>query len=358
LAADFYRDTAHSTYLYYNPHGTAQSVAINLASGSSFDLYDAVSNRYLARGATAETYFNVPPDEAVMLVLVPSGGTETRAGRQLLVDGVVIDYNATLLPENLVRNPDIDTAISNNPNRPAFWHYSSQATWSDDEALSPTHSLELVDNSTTAAEEWRCYATNVPAGADRAFQLRWFWKHDIAAGSEFRARLRLSNDAVTSLDLTNPLPELNFTVSGLAGDFEMFETTIELPDGVRSFDLTFISGGSLSALGKIYIDDISAAIITAPSLVGDYNSNGVVDAADYVVWRESLGSTGAGLAADGNHDNLVTSLDYELWKTNFGSSSGGVSSSASHVSVPEPSLASLLLVSVACAIYCRRTGQR
>ena len=49
-----------------------------------------------------------------MLVLVPSGGTEIHAGRQLLVDGVVIDYNATLLPDNLVRNPDVDSAASDN----------------------------------------------------------------------------------------------------------------------------------------------------------------------------------------------------------------------------------------------------
>ena len=117
------------------------------------------------RGArSGQTFFNVPSDEAVMLVLVPSGGTETRQGRRLLVDGVVIDYNATLLPDNLVRNPDVDSAISNNPNRPSFWHYSTNATWSADKALSPTHSLELVDNSATGAEEWRSYATAIPAG--------------------------------------------------------------------------------------------------------------------------------------------------------------------------------------------------
>ncbi|MEX0612714.1 MAG: hypothetical protein WD229_11400, partial [Pirellulales bacterium] len=84
LATDFYHDTAHNTYLYYNPLASTQSVAINLG-GSSFDLYDAVSNRYLARGATSQTFFNVPADEAVMLVLVPSGGTEIRQGRRLLV---------------------------------------------------------------------------------------------------------------------------------------------------------------------------------------------------------------------------------------------------------------------------------
>ena len=136
-------------------------------------------------------------------------------------------------------------------------------------------------------EEWRSYATDVPAGEDRSFQLRWFWKYDVAAGGEFRARLRLSEDEVTSLDLTNPSLELNFTVSGEVADFEMFETTIVLPDGVQSFDLTFISGGALSAIGTIYIDDVSASIITAPVLPGDYNHDGIVDAADYVVWRKT-----------------------------------------------------------------------
>ena len=99
------------TYLYYNPLATTQSVAINLGAGSQFDLYDAVSNQYLARGRSGQTFFNVPSDEAVLLVLVPSGGTETRQGRSSLVNGVVIDYNATLLPNNLIRNPDVDTAL-------------------------------------------------------------------------------------------------------------------------------------------------------------------------------------------------------------------------------------------------------
>jgi hypothetical protein len=277
----------------------------------------------------------------------------------LLVDGVVIDYNATLLPDNLVRNPDVDAAISSNPNRPSFWHYSTNATWSAAEALSPTHSLKLVDNSATAYEEWRSYATDVPAGADRSFQLRWFWKHDVAAG-EFRARLRLSNDAVTTLDLTNPLVELNFTVSGEAAEFEMFETTIELPDGIRSFDLTFISGGALSALGTIYVDDISAAIVTAPLLVGDYNSNGIVDAADYVVWRDTLGSTGTGLAADGNGDTMVTQLDYEIWKANFGTTAGGAAAATAQQSpVPEPSMMLLLFAEATiAAMVLRRESSR
>ena len=338
LATDFYRDTARSTYLYYNPSSATQSVAINLASGASFDLYDAVSNRYLARGATSQTFFNVPPDEAVMLVLVPTGGTETRQGRRLLVDGVVIDYNATLLPDNLVRNPDVDSALSNDPHRPSFWHYSTNAIWSAEKALSPTHSLELVDNNATGAEEWRSYATAIPADMDRSFQLRWFWKYAIAAGAEFRARLRLSNDDVTSLDLTNPLVEYNFTVSGAAADFEMFETTVVLLDGIRSFDLTFFSGGALSATGTIYIDDVSASILMAPILPGDYNHNGIVDAADYVVWRKGA----------------ATQTDYNIWRANFGQTAGSGSGVSANATVPEPATLVLLLLGMFAMLSCRR----
>lgn len=348
LATDSYHDAAHSTYLYYNPLTTRQAVSIDLPTGQTFDLYDAVSNRYLARGAQGKTFFNVPADEAVQLVLVPAGGTEAKIGRQLRVDDVVIDYNATLLSNNLLRNPDVDAAQTTG-NRPSFWHYSSQATWSDDVALSPNHSLALVDSSTTAYQEWRSYATEVTDGTDRTLQLRWYWQHEIAVGAEFRARLRLSNDAVTSLDLTNAVQELSFTVSGTSDGFEMYETTIRLPDGVRSFDLTFISGGALTALGSIYIDDISAALVSSPNLMGDYNGNGVVDAADYVVWRDSLGATGAGLAADANGDNLVSQADYEIWQANFGDTIESSAGAGSASAVPEPSSAAMVVLGVCVA---------
>jgi hypothetical protein len=356
LATDFYHDTAHGTYLYYNPYATTKSVAINLGggSGSSYDLYDAVSNRYVARGASGQTFFNVPSDEAVMLVLIPSGGTQTRQGRRLLVDGVVIDYNASLLPDNLMRNPDVDSPLENNPNRPSFWHYSANATWSAEQALSPTHSLGLVDSNANSAEEWRSYATATPAGEDRSLQLRWFWKYNIAAGAEFRARLRLSDDDVSSLDLTNPLVEFNFAVSGAAVDFEMFETTIALPDGVQSFDLTFISGGALAAIGAIYIDDISATIITAPLLPGDYNQNGTVDAADYVVWRNTLNQVGSSLTADGNGNGMIDPGDYDVWRAHFGQTAGSGSGATTNATAPEPATALAMLIVGILAMCSRR----
>jgi hypothetical protein len=59
---------------------------------------------------------------------------------------------------------------------------------------------------------------------------------------------------------------------------------------------------------------IGASVTTA----GDYNKNGVVDAADYVVWRETLSQMGPNLAADGNANNQVDPGDYEVWRANFG----------------------------------------
>jgi len=75
---------------------------------------------------------------------------------------------------------------------------------------------------------------------------------------------------------------------------------------------------------------------------GDYSGNGVIDAADYTVWRDSLGKTGTGLAADGNGDNVVNDADYLIWKQNFGSAGAGALSDGA--AVPEPAAFVLLLI--------------
>jgi hypothetical protein len=94
-----------------------------------------------------------------------------------------------------------------------------------------------------------------------------------------------------------------------------------------------------------------ANTLGAPNFMfGDYNQDGVVDAADYTVWRDTLGATGAESAhpaADTNHDFLVNDLDYDVWKSNFGEPGGAPGGgSLGTVGVPEPTAWALLSMGV------------
>jgi hypothetical protein len=55
----------------------------------------------------------------------------------------------------------------------------------------------------------------------------------------------------------------------------------------------------------------------------DFNADGMVDAADYVVWRKSNGtSVPAGTQGDANYDGQVNSIDFDIWRSQFGMSFG------------------------------------
>jgi hypothetical protein len=110
---------------------------------------------------------------------------------------------------------------------------------------------------------------------------------------------------------------------------------IHTPDG--SANLMAGSNGTSQQLDSDQIStvlsDTSFPQPFAPQLTGDYNHSGVVDAADYIVWRKTLGST-TNLAADGNGSGQIDSGDYSIWKTNYGHSGAG--SLGGGVTVPEP----------------------
>lgn len=58
------------------------------------------------------------------------------------------------------------------------------------------------------------------------------------------------------------------------------------------------------------------------ALPGDYSLNGIVDAADYTIWRSQLNhSVAAFTGADGDGNGLVNMDDYQIWRSNFGASS-------------------------------------
>lgn len=91
-------------------------------------------------------------------------------------------------------------------------------------------------------------------------------------------------------------------------------------------------------------------------LAGDYNNDGVVDAGDYTVWRDSVGSTSGPLAADGDNDGDVDLDDYNLWRNNYGATTANPTPQQS-ATVPEPSTAVSCGVIVLLASVRRRMGR-
>lgn len=79
------------------------------------------------------------------------------------------------------------------------------------------------------------------------------------------------------------------------------------------------------------------------NLDGDYNHDGIVDAADYVLWRDSLGKSGNALSADGNRDKTVSEADRTLWQAQFGEESEPEEESGVQA-IPEPAAAALALM--------------
>ncbi len=128
----------------------------------------------------------------------------------------------------------------------------------------------------------------------------------------------------------------NGTLGTLSQGGRVYET-LTLPMD-SSFVLTNASATiNLTLTGQLF------ATYLIPSTNGDYNQNGKVDAADYVVWRNSMGQTGVGLAADGNGDNQITSADRTVWRSKFGQPAGSGAGEGQSFAAAVPESSSLVL---------------
>ncbi|TWT99543.1 Glycosyl hydrolase family 76 [Botrimarina colliarenosi] len=114
-------------------------------------------------------------------------------------------------------------------------------------------------------------------------------------------------------------------------------------------------GAQVGALSEWHLNDMASVAraflhtgLSSPlSLAGDFNDDGVVDAADYTVWRDNVrvnvvlpNDRGAGLPINSRHRNL--------WQQNYGATLGGPAQT-----VPEPSAATLAMATWAIAVASR-----
>jgi hypothetical protein len=92
---------------------------------------------------------------------------------------------------------------------------------------------------------------------------------------------------------------------------------------------------------------------------GDFDVNGVVNAADYTAWRSDFGNWAHVSGADGNHNGFVDASDYVVWRKAMSLASGAVSSSSvESLAVPEPHAALLMAAAMFSVCGLRVRGRR
>lgn len=145
-----------------------------------------------------------------------------------------------------------------------------------------------------------------------------------------------------SADLAHWAQGTNSVVNGTSVVQEAIMTP-SINDGTRK---------KVTALDVAALKDIGWTVIAPPGVNGDYNGNGVVDAADYVIWRDHLGQNFT--LQNDTTPGTVTQADYNVWRTNFGASAGrGSGMLADGSGVPEPASVALLVLGWAALVPCR-----
>jgi hypothetical protein len=138
------------------------------------------------------------------------------------------------------------------------------------------------------------------------------------------------------LPLENEFDSSAFLGMGLSSDTRM-----------GAFDVDFIA----------YREGVLVPTLAPQGLAGDYNDNGTVDAADYVLWRNNVGT--ANPLENDPIGGTIGTAHYDQWRANFGKSAGSGSALAQLVAVPEPAGAILLVLGLGVAgvaITARRRG--
>jgi autotransporter-associated beta strand protein len=161
------------------------------------------------------------------------------------------------------------------------------------------------------------------------------------------------------LSITTPYLANDKDVSLLTG--ATFDLNFVGTDTIRSlyFDGIAQAVGTWGAVGSGATNEnafftgtgvLNVTTLPSVGVPGDYNGNGAVDAADYVLWRN-----GGPLENEVDNAGIVDAQDYVEWKARFGNTSGsGSGSLSSNSAVPEPTTFMFVLSAVGTLAAVRR----
>jgi hypothetical protein len=117
--------------------------------------------------------------------------------------------------------------------------------------------------------------------------------------------------------------------------------TLDVSFSLEASGELFAPPGSNGTWASDTAQPITSYFLGSP-VPGDYNGNGAVDAADYVVWRH-----GGPLLNEIDAPGTVNSADYAAWRARFGNSSAGSGAGLS-AAIPEPGAALLTILGLTC----------
>ena len=264
---------------------------------------------------------------ARMRLSLVSGGALSATGT-MLIDDLSVAKVPPQLPDLLVGNfhpnPEFEEGENlNDPTgTPSGWNRGGNdptiCQISSAGAISPTHSLAVVDQSAGGYGEW--YSDQLlpcPARGGRLLNLQWFELHDISTG-EMRVTVLFfsSSNAVAG--------ENHYVVRGQSAGwngnlgtspFVRRNEQLAVPADAQTLRVSLVSGGPAETAGIMLIDNFSVAVeATAPTILfGNIWANPGFETGD------NLDNPLEGVPAGWNRGGSDTSIDV-LTTTNYTSS--------------------------------------
>lgn len=138
----------------------------------------------------------------------------------------------------------------------------------------------------------------------------------------------------------------------LAGGASQAFTAALTAATVGSFSATYVLNFSDENIAGALNKSITLTLTGVTELAllaGDYNGDFIVDAADYSVWRRTMGqSVTPYSSADGDGNGMIDNADYDVWRGNFGATAAGSAAAVIQAAVPEP--ATLAFIALAALV--------
>jgi hypothetical protein len=212
---------------------------------------------------------------------------------------------------------------------------------------------DTVDRDATIL--WNNFPTTMQPGETGTYQvivrndgdLSWTGAAEFKFGENESVDPVLFSSRTLIDDATNEIPTYGGIFRGRPITFDV-ELTAPMTAGV------YMTHWSMTQEGVAWFgDELSLAITVA--LAGDYNGNGTVDAADYTVWRNNVGSSTT--LPNDPIGGVIGQDQYDQWKANFGMTAGS-GSAATGAPVPEPSILAILATGILVIFSWSRVARR